>query len=163
MTLTTAQPFSAPTVKSLSVRLVVDSYFDQFMPKATHPLCRIEHVSRIPGREQESTIAGEWGLSLHLASESNAGKGQYLLDFGYTPEILLRNFDLLGIAPEKLDGLILSHAHRGLTSPRRAARFCRDNGELAMALTTAEPFRAPIVRSRSRNDIIRVFWGRDER
>src|SRR5580692_7333908 len=112
MALTTAKPFQAPTVKSLSVRLVVDSYFDQFMPKATHPLCVIEHVSRIRGREQESTIAGEWGLSLLLESENEAGKGQYLLDFGYTPEILLRNFDLLGIDAEKLDGLILSHSHR---------------------------------------------------
>ena|SRR5665213_34823 len=112
MTLAIAEPFKPPTVTSLSVRLVVDSYFDQFMPKATHPLCRVEHVSRIPGREQESTLAGEWGLSLHLESENKAGKGRYLLDFGYTPEILLRNFDLLGIAAEKLDGLILSHAHR---------------------------------------------------
>ena len=94
MALTAAQPFAAPTVKSLSVRLVVDSYFDQFMPKAEHPHCRIERVSRIPGREQESTLAGEWGLSLHLESQNSAGKGQYLLDFGYTPEILLRNFDL---------------------------------------------------------------------
>jgi 7,8-dihydropterin-6-yl-methyl-4-(beta-D-ribofuranosyl)aminobenzene 5'-phosphate synthase len=112
MALTTSKPFEAPTVRSLSVRLVVDSYFDQFMPKAEHPFCRIEHVSRIPGREQESTIAGEWGLSLHLESQNKAGKGRYLLDFGYTPEILLRNFDLLGIDAEKLDGLILSHAHR---------------------------------------------------
>jgi 7,8-dihydropterin-6-yl-methyl-4-(beta-D-ribofuranosyl)aminobenzene 5'-phosphate synthase len=112
MPLTASEPFTAPTVKSLSVRLVVDSYFDQFMPKAEHPFCRIEHVSRIPGRERESTLAGEWGLSLHLESENAAGKGQYLLDFGYTPEILLRNFDLLGIDPAKLDGLILSHAHR---------------------------------------------------
>ena len=112
MALTAAKPFQAPTVKSLSVRLVVDSYFDQFMPKATHPFCRVEHVSRIPGREQEATLAGEWGLSLHLESEGATGRGQYLLDFGYTPEILLRNFDLLGIAPEKLDGLILSHSHR---------------------------------------------------
>lgn len=112
MALTAAKPFQAPTVTSLSVRLVVDSYFDQFMPKAEHPYCRIEHVSRIPGREQESTLAGEWGLSLHLASEGATGKGQYLLDFGYTPEILLRNFDLLGIDAGKLDGLILSHAHR---------------------------------------------------
>jgi 7,8-dihydropterin-6-yl-methyl-4-(beta-D-ribofuranosyl)aminobenzene 5'-phosphate synthase len=112
MALTTAAPFQAPTVKSLSIRLVVDSYFDQFMPRAEHPYCRIEHVSRIPGREQESTIAGEWGLSLHLESQNEGGKGQYLLDFGYTPEILLRNFDLLGIDAAKLDGLILSHAHR---------------------------------------------------
>ncbi len=39
-------------------------------------------------------------------------RSQYLLDFGFTPEVLNRNFDLLGIAPEKLDGLILSHSHR---------------------------------------------------
>jgi 7,8-dihydropterin-6-yl-methyl-4-(beta-D-ribofuranosyl)aminobenzene 5'-phosphate synthase len=71
----------------------------------------IEHVSRIPGRET-STLAGEWGLSLHLESGAAGDTRQYLLDFGYTPEILLRNFDLLGIAPERLDGLILSHSHR---------------------------------------------------
>src|SRR5215469_8318220 len=112
MALTSSTPFQAPTVKSLSVRLVVVSYFDQFMPKQVHPMCQVEHVSRIRGREREATIAGEWGLSLHLESRSDAGKGQYLLDFGYTPEILLRNFDLLGIEAEKLDGLILSHAHR---------------------------------------------------
>ena len=41
-----------------------------------------------------------------------ARRNQYLLDFGFTPEVLNRNFDLLGIAPEKLDGLILSHSHR---------------------------------------------------
>jgi 7,8-dihydropterin-6-yl-methyl-4-(beta-D-ribofuranosyl)aminobenzene 5'-phosphate synthase len=35
-----------------------------------------------------------------------------MLDFGYTPEILSRNFDLLGINPAKINGLILSHAHR---------------------------------------------------
>jgi 7,8-dihydropterin-6-yl-methyl-4-(beta-D-ribofuranosyl)aminobenzene 5'-phosphate synthase len=107
-----AAPFRAPTVDALSVRVVVDSFFDQFMPKATHPMAAIEHVSRIPGREQESTLAGEWGLSLHLMSRSGGTSAQYLLDFGYTPQILLRNFDLLGIEAPKLDGLILSHAHR---------------------------------------------------
>lgn len=112
MTIATAEPFRAPTVESLSVRVVVDSFFDQFMPKATHPHVAIEHVSRIPGREQEATIAGEWGLSLHLASRTAGQSGQYLLDFGYTPEILLRNFDLLGVEPDKLNGLILSHSHR---------------------------------------------------
>src|SRR5207302_10558061 len=63
------------------------------------------------GRET-TTLAGEWGLSLHLQSKGAGADGQYLLDFGYTPEILLRNCDLLDIAPERLDGLILSHAHR---------------------------------------------------
>ena len=111
MALTASSPFAAPTVESLSVRLVVDSYFDLFMPKVTHPQVRIEHVSRIPGRET-STLACEWGLSLHLESRKAGERRQYLLDFGFTPEILLRNFDLLGIETEKLDGLILSHSHR---------------------------------------------------
>jgi 7,8-dihydropterin-6-yl-methyl-4-(beta-D-ribofuranosyl)aminobenzene 5'-phosphate synthase len=33
------------------------------------------------------------------------------LDFGWTPEVLNRNFDLLGIDPAKLNGLVLSHGH----------------------------------------------------
>jgi 7,8-dihydropterin-6-yl-methyl-4-(beta-D-ribofuranosyl)aminobenzene 5'-phosphate synthase len=111
MAITAAKPFEAPTVQSLSVRLVVDSYHDIFMPKAEHPFCRIEHVGRMPGREKE-TFACEWGLSLHLESEASGRRHQYLLDFGFTPEVLNRNFDLLGIAPDKLDGLILSHSHR---------------------------------------------------
>ena len=111
MTIAAAGPFQPPAVDSLSVRLVVDSYFDLFMPKATHPHVAIEHVTRIAGRET-STLACEWGLSLHLKLARSGEKHQYLLDFGYTPEIVNRNFDLLGIAPEKLDGLILSHSHR---------------------------------------------------
>jgi 7,8-dihydropterin-6-yl-methyl-4-(beta-D-ribofuranosyl)aminobenzene 5'-phosphate synthase len=111
MSIAAVEPFNAPTVDSLSVRLVVDSYFDLFMPKATHPHVAIEHVTRIPGRET-STLACEWGLSLHLESARAGEKHQYLLDFGFTPEIVNRNFDLLGIEPERLDGLILSHSHR---------------------------------------------------
>jgi hypothetical protein len=67
MTLDISQPFQPPVVDSLAVRVVVDSVFDQFMPKATHPLVTIEHVSRFRGREN-LTLAGEWGLSLHLES-----------------------------------------------------------------------------------------------
>src|SRR2546423_13459038 len=105
------EPFKPPVVDSLSVRVVVDSVFDQFMPKATHPMCTIEHVGRIR-HNLNSTLAGEWGLSLHLESRTDGATGQYLLDFGYTPEILIRNFTLLGIEPERLNGLILSHGHR---------------------------------------------------
>ena len=111
MTLAIAEPFRAPQVASLSVRVVVDSVFDQFMPKATHPMVAIEHVGRIRNN-MNSTLAGEWGLSLHLESRNAGETGQYLLDFGYTSEVLVRNFDLLGIEPERLNGLILSHGHR---------------------------------------------------
>jgi 7,8-dihydropterin-6-yl-methyl-4-(beta-D-ribofuranosyl)aminobenzene 5'-phosphate synthase len=107
----TQAPFEAPVVDRLSVRVVVDSVYERFLPAATHPYVAIEHVGKIPGR-QMTTLAGEWGLSLHLDSVTAGVSAQYLLDFGYTPEILERNVDLLDIQPGQLNGLILSHAHR---------------------------------------------------
>tara|TARA_B100001123_G_scaffold123347_1_gene143724 strand:- start:188 stop:1195 length:1008 start_codon:yes stop_codon:yes gene_type:complete len=103
--------FEAPVVDQLSIRVIVDSVYERFLPAASHTFAHIEHVGGIPGR-QMSTLACEWGLSLHLQSKGSGENAEYLLDFGYTPEILNRNFDLLDINPKKLNGLILSHAHR---------------------------------------------------
>jgi 7,8-dihydropterin-6-yl-methyl-4-(beta-D-ribofuranosyl)aminobenzene 5'-phosphate synthase len=105
-----ATPFTAPVVDALTVRVLVDSRYERFLPKAAHPQVQIEHVGRIYGRP-EMTFACEWGLSLHLTSEMNGAKAQYVLDFGYTPEIINRNFELLNIEPAKINGLILSHGH----------------------------------------------------
>ncbi len=107
----TMMPFKAPVVDELSVRVVVDSQYERFLPKATHPRVGIEHMGRVPGRHM-STLAAEWGLSLHLSAVQAGARSQYLLDFGYTPEILNRNFDLLDINPAAINGLILSHGHR---------------------------------------------------
>lgn len=104
-------PFQAPTVDRLDVRVVVDSAYERFLPKQEHRHVGIEHIRSIPGR-QMSTLACEWGLSLHLASQKAGATAEHILDFGYTPEIINRNFDLLGIDASKIDGLILSHAHR---------------------------------------------------
>ena len=84
------RPFAAPTVDQLSVRVIVDSRYERFLPKMTHPFMVIENVDTIPGRQMTS-LACEWGLSLHLESQRAGSKAQYLLDFGYTPEIILRN------------------------------------------------------------------------
>jgi 7,8-dihydropterin-6-yl-methyl-4-(beta-D-ribofuranosyl)aminobenzene 5'-phosphate synthase len=108
--MTATSPFAAPVVDALSVRVLVDSRYERFLPKAAHPQVQIEHVGRIVGRP-EMTFACEWGLSLHLASEHNGAKAQYVLDFGYTPEIINRNFELLNIEPARINGLILSHGH----------------------------------------------------
>jgi 7,8-dihydropterin-6-yl-methyl-4-(beta-D-ribofuranosyl)aminobenzene 5'-phosphate synthase len=59
---------------------------------------------------QPSPVNG--AMSLHLESAQAHGKSRYLLDFGYTPEVLIRNFDLLDLDPGRIDGLILSHGHR---------------------------------------------------
>ena len=107
----TKTPFRAPVVDELSIRVVVDSSYERFLRKAEHPKVKIEHVGRIPGR-QMTTFAAEWGLSLHLESARAGERTQFLLDFGYTPEVLNRNFDLLDLDPKRLDGLILSQGHR---------------------------------------------------
>ena len=104
-------PFEAPVVDHLSVRVVVDSHHELFLPKATHPHVNIEYVGVIAGQHM-TTLAGEWGLSLHLESMAGGRRAEFLLDFGYTPEILNRNFGLLSIDPARLTGLILSHGHR---------------------------------------------------
>lgn len=106
-----ATPFKAPVVDELSVRVVVDSHYERFLPKVSHPHARIEHVGAIRGR-QMTTIAAEWGLSLHLSSVQASARVVYLFDFGYTPEILKRNLNLLDIDPAAIHGLILSHGHR---------------------------------------------------
>ncbi|MEX2451507.1 MAG: MBL fold metallo-hydrolase [Rhodospirillales bacterium] len=104
-------PFKAPVVDRLSVRVLVDSAYERFMLKGGHEFCSIEHVGRVPDR-QMTTLACEWGLSLHLESVAAGHGAQYVLDFGYTPDIISRNFQLVDIDPGKIDGLILSHAHR---------------------------------------------------
>ncbi|MGE0626419.1 MAG: MBL fold metallo-hydrolase [Hyphomicrobiaceae bacterium] len=104
-------PFKPPVVDSLAVRVVVDSAYERFLPEMTHEFAKIENISLVPGR-QMTTFACEWGLSLHLESRAGGESGQYIVDFGYTPEIINRNFDLLDIDSRKINGLILSHAHR---------------------------------------------------
>ena len=110
MSLAKRSLISAPIVDSLAVRVVVDSRHEAVLPKETHEHVRIEHVGDIPDRIMQ-TLAAEWGLSLHLASEADGERAEYLLDFGWTPEILIRNLDLLGIDLARLKALILSHGH----------------------------------------------------
>jgi 7,8-dihydropterin-6-yl-methyl-4-(beta-D-ribofuranosyl)aminobenzene 5'-phosphate synthase len=160
--LSKAQPFAAPIVESLSVRLLVDSVYDRFISDASHPMVKIEHLRHIPGHER-STFAGEWGLSLHLEAAQCGGKSRYLLDFGYTPEILIRNFELLDLDPGLIDGLILSHGHRdhyggleGFVSGYRA----RMRSDLKLYAGGEANFREKWIKQR---DAEPVSWGQLDR
>jgi len=151
-------PFAAPVVDSLSVRVVVDSFYERFLKDATHPSVAIEHVRQIPGR-QMTTLAGEWGLSLHLESAAAGHKAQYIVDFGYTPEVINRNFDLLGIDPARIDGLILSHGHRdhygglaGFVGQYRS----RMRAELALYVGAEDVFREKWIKEKGEGV---VSWG----
>jgi 7,8-dihydropterin-6-yl-methyl-4-(beta-D-ribofuranosyl)aminobenzene 5'-phosphate synthase len=156
---TNPAPFAPPVVDRLSIRVVVDSHYERFLPRATHPVVGIEHISEIPGR-QMTTLAGEWGLSLHLESEAAGAKHRYLLDFGYTPEILNRNFGLLDIDSNKLDGLILSHGHRdhygglvGFVNQHRVHM----NPDIALYVGGETIFREKWITNRETNQVL--SWG----
>lgn len=154
-------PFQTPVVDELSLRVVVDSRYERFLPKASHPLVRIEHVGRISGRPL-TTLAAEWGLSLHLASVQAGKKAQYLLDFGYTPEIINRNFELLDIDAAAINGLILSHGHRdhfgGLDGFVRQHRS-RMRGDLALYVGGETIFREKWIKEGGET----VLWGAVDR
>lgn len=143
-------PFSAPVVDELAVRVVVDSRYERFLPRTMHDHVQIEHTGQVPGR-QMTCLAGEWGLSLHLESSASGHRAQFLLDFGYTPEIVSRNFDLLSIDPQKLTGLILSHGHRdhygGLEGFVQNFRH-RMRDDVSLYIGTEDVFREKWVKAR---------------
>jgi hypothetical protein len=51
--LTKAEPFAAPVVESLSVRLLVDSFYDRFMEDAQHPLVKLSTSAIFPGTNDQ--------------------------------------------------------------------------------------------------------------
>jgi 7,8-dihydropterin-6-yl-methyl-4-(beta-D-ribofuranosyl)aminobenzene 5'-phosphate synthase len=48
---------------------------------------------------------------MHAESQRGGETRNILMDFGFTPEALVSNVDLLGIDPAALDALVLSHGH----------------------------------------------------
>jgi len=105
---------TVPEVDRLSVRMVTDNVVIQFVPSETRRGAAIERRSRSNTSSDappRTALNGEWGLSM-LAQSHRAGEERnVLIDFGYTPEVLLNNMSILGIDPSTFDALVLSHGH----------------------------------------------------
>jgi 7,8-dihydropterin-6-yl-methyl-4-(beta-D-ribofuranosyl)aminobenzene 5'-phosphate synthase len=100
---------SVPTVDSLTITVVMDSNHDIFLRAPTPKAVRIR---RTPGvADWRRTLHNQWGLSLALESRAGAETRRVLLDFGYQPETLLDNLDMLGVEASKLDAIVVSHGH----------------------------------------------------
>lgn len=99
-----AQPSMPPVVDSLTVTVVTDAYHDLLAPNLKLPDVDVQRVRRI--------FHGQHGLSLHLKSQRGRETRNFLLDFGFTPEALITNLNLLKIDTALLDALILSHGHK---------------------------------------------------
>jgi 7,8-dihydropterin-6-yl-methyl-4-(beta-D-ribofuranosyl)aminobenzene 5'-phosphate synthase len=103
-----AGPIEVPTIDKLSVRVLVDSASDIFFKPQ-----EANGVKTEPGRSTNSMrpLHSEWGLSLLLEPQRGDERRTFLLDYGWTPEAINGNMDLLKVDPSKIDTLIMSHGH----------------------------------------------------
>src|ERR1700709_763487 len=103
-----AGPIDVPTIDKLNVRVLVDSASDIFFKPQ-----EANGVKTEPGRSTDSRrpLHSEWGLSLLLEPHRGDEKRTFLLDFGWTPEAINGNMNLLKVDPSRIDTLTMSHGH----------------------------------------------------
>ncbi len=106
--LSKAAPIEVPVIDKLSVRVIVDSSSDIFFKPA-----QVAGVRTEAGRSSNSLrpLHSEWGLSLYLEPQLGDTRRTLLLDFGWTPEAINGNMELLKVDPSRVDALIMSHGH----------------------------------------------------
>jgi 7,8-dihydropterin-6-yl-methyl-4-(beta-D-ribofuranosyl)aminobenzene 5'-phosphate synthase len=104
---------AVPQVDRLAVRMVTDNIVIQFIPTEKRDSLTIERKSgnTSPDKPPRTILNGEWGLAMHAQSFVGADERNVLIDFGYTPEVLINNLSILKIDPSTFDALVLSHGH----------------------------------------------------
>ena len=102
-----------PAVDRLAVRVITDNVVIQFVPNETREGLTIERKggNTHPDRPPRTVLNGEWGLAMHVESKRGAETRHLLIDFGYTPEVLLNNMEILQTDPALFDAMVLSHGH----------------------------------------------------
>ena len=102
-----------PEVDRLAVRIVTDNVVINFVPNETRGSLAIERRSgnTAPDAPPRTALQGEWGLAMHAESQIGSEVRHVLVDFGYTPEVLLNNMGVLRLDPSLFDALVLSHGH----------------------------------------------------
>ncbi|MGC2517824.1 MAG: MBL fold metallo-hydrolase [Burkholderiales bacterium] len=104
------KPGAVPTVDSLAVKVLTDSSYDTPRP-GTSKWVKIKRTPFISTSDYRKALHNEWGLSLALESRMGADTRNLMLDYGYTPDALLNNMDIMGVDSSKLQAMILSHGH----------------------------------------------------
>lgn len=99
-----------PVVDTLVVRVLTDSSYDTPRPTASN-LVKVRRSALVWRADYRKTLHNEWGLSLALESHMGADTRHLMLDYGYTPEALMNNMEIIGIDGAKMQALILSHGH----------------------------------------------------
>jgi len=98
-----------PTIDSLSIKVLMDGSHDIFLRAPVPNGLKLKRFN--PAETFPKNLHNQWGLSLALESKTGADTHRVLLDFGYQPEDLLANMELLNVDPAKIDAIVLSHGH----------------------------------------------------
>src|SRR3990172_8204375 len=94
--------YEIPEVDRLAVRMVTDNVVIQFVPAEKRDGLTIERRTTgnlMPDAWPRTSLRGEWGLSMHAESQRGGEVRHVLIDFGYTPEVLLNYMAILKIDP----------------------------------------------------------------
>ncbi len=100
----------APVVDSLTIRVLTDSSYDTPRPGSSKWV-KVKRTPFISSTDYRKALHNEWGLSLALESRIGTDARHLLLDFGYTPNALVNNMEIMGVDGARMQGLILSHGH----------------------------------------------------
>jgi 7,8-dihydropterin-6-yl-methyl-4-(beta-D-ribofuranosyl)aminobenzene 5'-phosphate synthase len=101
---------AVPVVDSLAVRVLVDSSYDTPRVPAS-PHVKVRRSGIMSAKNFRKALHNEWGLALALESKIGADTRNLMLDFGYTPETLMGNMEVIGVDPFKTQALVVSHGH----------------------------------------------------
>jgi len=99
-----------PEVDTLVVRVLVDSSYDTPKPPASKHV-RVRRAPFFSAQNYRKALHNEWGLSLALESRIGGDTKHLMLDYGYTPDTLMNNMELMGVDGAKMQALIMSHGH----------------------------------------------------
>ena len=98
--------------------MVTDNIVIQFMPNEKRDGLTIERKSgnTSPDKPPRTILNGEWGLAMQAQSHRGSEERNVMIDFGYTPEVLLNNMDILK------DRCVALRRHRAQPRPLRSFR-----------------------------------------
>jgi 7,8-dihydropterin-6-yl-methyl-4-(beta-D-ribofuranosyl)aminobenzene 5'-phosphate synthase len=99
---------AVPEVEHLAVRVVIDSFQQAISPSMKVGEVEVQRFGLPPAGK---SLLEEFGLSMHFESRRGSESRNLMHDFGFTAGTLNNNLAMLGIAPESIDALILSHGH----------------------------------------------------
>lgn len=108
-----AASLRVPEIDRLTLHVLVDAATFAFAVPERRADLVVERAPPRPAGEQQPrhTLAAEFGLSLLAESVVGQQTRRVLIDFGYTPEVLLNNLAMQRIELSSVDAMVLSHGH----------------------------------------------------